>query len=96
MDSKQKRMIQIAKVLSEGKAEIVKKINSAEQRANSRWYQMQTKPDGAERDMLERDMQALDAEALAIIWTVMQLGYDIQRDGIGTVTDIVSRWRDAE
>ena len=91
MTNEQKRMIQKAQVLLEGKAEIVKKINNAEQKANSKWYQMQTKPEGAERDKLERDMEALDSEALVIIWTVMQLGYDIQRDGIGTVTDIVCR-----
>lgn len=91
MTNEQKRMIQKAQALSEGKEEIIKKINNAEQKANSKWYQMQTKPEGAERDKLEREMQALDTEALIIIWTVMQLGYDIQRDGIGTVTDIVSR-----
>lgn len=91
MTNEQKRMIQKAQALSEGKAEIIKKINNAEQKANSKWYQMQTKPEGAERDKLEREMQALDSEALIIIWTAMQLGYDIQRDGIGTVTDIVSR-----
>lgn len=91
MTNEQKRMIQKAQALYEGKEEIIKKINNAEQKANSKWYQMQTKPEGAERDKLERDMEALDSEALIIIWTVMQLGYDIQRDGIGTVTDIVSR-----
>lgn len=72
------------------KESIINKINSTESKANSRWFQMQT-VSGAERDILERDMDALDGEARTIIWTVIQMGYDIQRDDIGVVTDIVIR-----
>lgn len=72
------------------KESIINKINSTESKANSRWFQMQT-TSGAERDILERDMDALDGEARTIIWTVIQMGYDIQRDDIGVVTDIVIR-----
>ena len=73
-----------------GKATVIGKINATEQKANSRWWLAQTKS-GKERDELEADMQALDAEARVMLWTLVQMGYDIQRDGIGTVTDIVKR-----
>lgn len=91
MNNEQKRMIQKAKALSEGKENIIKRINEIEQESSRRWFHMLTMPDGAGRDSVERDVDALDAQALGIIWTVMQMGYDVERDGIGTVTDIVSR-----
>lgn len=67
---------------------IIDRINEVEREANSVWFKLQTVGGKNTEYRLERRLEELDKEAGTIIRTVIDMGYDIERDGIGNVISI--------